>query len=117
MCGFPFGGLSTMRALIAAATILVGATLIAPSDAQALSLAASSGLRTAIHRASLAQKVPYVCRRGANGRECYYVSPPDRNLRYERPSSNGVNPYYQPRPYVGPGPYDYHHWGGPDAPD
>jgi hypothetical protein len=110
-----------MRASIigfAAADMLMAATLFAPSGALATTLAATpAGLKTAIHQSALVQQVPYNCRRGPHGRECYYVSAPDRNLRYDRPYSNGVNPYYQPRPYVGPGPYDYHHWGGPDAPD
>jgi hypothetical protein len=104
-------------AAAAAADMLMAATLFAPSGALATTLAAPAGLKTAIHQSALVQQVPYNCRRGPHGRECYYVSAPDRNLRYDRPYSNGVNPYYQPRPYVGPGPYDYHHWGGPDAPD
>jgi hypothetical protein len=93
------------------------AALLAPSRTQATSMIAAANLKTAIHEITVTHKVPYTCRRGPSGRECYYVSPADRNPRYERPNGNAVNPYYQPRPYVGPGPYDYHHWGGPDAPD
>jgi hypothetical protein len=98
-------------AFIGFAAALIGP--IATSGAQATPLSSYTDVQAAIGHATVVQKVPYVCRRGPAGRECYYVSPPDSN---PRTYSNGVNPYYQPRPYVGPGPYDYHHWGGPDGP-
>src|SRR5437660_10698945 len=88
---------SAMRASIigfaaaAAADMLMAATLFAPSGALATTLASPAGLKTAIHQSALAQQVPYICRRGSYGRECYYVSAPDPNLRYDRPYSNGGN--------------------------
>jgi hypothetical protein len=90
----------------AAAAMLMGATLFAPSCAQAMTLAAPSGLKAAIHEANAAQKVPYVCRRGSNGRECYYTSPPNR-----QPNANGDTPYFQKR-YSGPSQYQLYPWGG-----
>ena len=84
---------------------LMGATLLAPSGAQATTLAVP--LKAAIHEAYTVQKVPYVCRQGSNGRECYYVSPPPR-----QPNANQDTPYYQKR-YTGPSQYQLHPWGNP----
>ncbi len=93
--------------LFSAASVVMGATLLASSCAQAMTLAAPGGLQAAIHEANAAQKVPYVCRRGANGRECYHVSPPNR-----QPNANEDTPYFQKR-YTGPSQYQTNPWGNP----
>ena len=82
-------GRNTMR--IAPTAIVSGAVLFASSLSQAEPSSALSVLKTAIHHATSAQKVIYVCPRGSYGRRCHYVSRADRQLRYDRP--------YQLRPY------------------
>jgi hypothetical protein len=76
-----------MRELSTVATviILMGATLLASSRAEAMPPAGPSALRTAIHEANTPQQVGYVCRRGGHG--CYYVSRP--HVRYARPYAHG----------------------------
>jgi hypothetical protein len=96
-----------MYCTVSIATVLMGATLFAASSAQATTLAVPTGLKTAIHEANAAQKVPYVCRRGSNGRECYYTAPPNR-----QPNANGDTPYFQKR-YTGPSQYQLYPWGNP----
>jgi len=99
---------STTGLMIYSATsVLMGATLLASSCAQAMSLAAPAGLKAAIHEANAAQKVPYLCRRRSNSRECYYVSPPNR-----QPNANEDTPYFQKR-YTGPSQYQLYPWGNP----
>ena len=88
---------------VTAGMMLMGA-IPASSGAQAISLA--SGFKTAIHQATATQEAHYICRRGLQGRRCYYVSHPDRNLRYDRPYANGAYPYYQRMPW------DY--WAAPN---
>ncbi len=100
----------------AAATVPMGATLFSPSYAQALNFAATIGLKAAIHEADVTQKVPYICRQSANGRECYYTSSTDRSHPDSRPSDNGTNPYLQRR-YTGPSQYQAHPWGAPYGQD
>jgi hypothetical protein len=97
----------------AAVLIVSGATLLAPSRSQA---AVPLALTTAAEQTTLTQTVNYVCRRGAHGRECYYVSPPNRSVRYSRPYAS---PSYRAWGYPSYDDlkYDYHHWGGGDAPD
>jgi hypothetical protein len=90
---------------------LMGATLLAPSCAQAMTLALPNGVKAAIHEANAAQKVAYVCRQGSNGRECYYASPAPR-----QPNGNGDTPYFQKR-YTGPSQYQSHPWGNPYGAD
>jgi hypothetical protein len=108
-------GKAIMCCTMAAASVL-GATAFAPSRAQAMNLAAIGGLRAAIHEADTAQRVPYICRQTANGRECHYTSPPDRARPDSRPSDNGNNPYFQKR-YTGPSQYQAHPWGAPYGQD
>jgi hypothetical protein len=90
---------------------LTGAMLLAPSCAQATTLAVPTGLKAAIHEANAAQKVPYVCRQGSNGRECYYVSPLP-----QQPRANEDTPYFQKR-YTGPSQYQLYPWGNPYGAD
>ncbi len=95
-----------------AVSIMLGSMLLAPSRGQA---AVPFALTTPTEQTALTQRVNYVCRRGAHGRECYYVLPPNRGPRYSRPYAN--------RSYQLPGftyddlKYNYHHWGGGDAPN
>jgi hypothetical protein len=89
-----------------AAAMLLGATLFASSHAQAMPLAGSSGLKSAIHEANATQKVGYICRRGSHGRRCNYVSRPDRNVRYARPRLC-ENPECKPYDRY---PYDPYYW-------
>ena len=90
---------------------LAGAALLAPSCAQATTLVVPAGLKAAIHEENAVQKVPYVCRHGANGRECYYVSPSP-----PQPNGNGDTPYFQRR-YTGPSQYQLNPWGNPYGAD
>jgi hypothetical protein len=93
--------------------VLMGATtLLASPSAEAMTLAAPTGLKAAIHEANIAQKVPYVCRQGSHGRECYYVSSPNRTQRDNQSNTNGSNPYFQKR-YSAPSQYQLHPWGSP----
>ena len=110
------GRANVMCCAVAAAAVLMGATPFALSCAQAMNLAALGGLKTAIHEASTTQKVPYICRQGSNGRECYYTSSPERARPDSRPSDNGNNPYLQKR-YTGPSQYQAHPWGSPYGQD
>jgi hypothetical protein len=93
-----------------AAAMLLGATLFASSRAQAMPLAGSSGLKSAIYEANATQKVGYICRRGSYGRRCYYVSRPDRNVRYARPYANGAYRFYTPQLPYDRYPYDPYYW-------
>jgi hypothetical protein len=97
-----------MRTATIALTV---ATLLAPSCAQATTFGVPTGLSAAIHEVSATQKVPYVCRQGSNGRECYYVSPSPR-----QPNGNADSPYFQRR-YTGPSQYQSHPWGNPYGAD
>ena|SRR6516164_3888623 len=87
---------------VAAAIMLTGATVLASSRAQAVPLARSSGLKAAIHQATVTQEARYICR-GPHGRRCYYVSRPERTLRYERPYTYGIDPNAA----------IYHYWASP----
>jgi hypothetical protein len=104
-----------MRCTAAAASVLMGAIPLVPSCAQAMNLAATIGLKAAMHEADVTQKVPYVCRQGSNGRECFYTSYSNRSGSDNRPSDNG-NPYLQRR-YTGPSQYQAHPWGAPYGQD
>lgn len=86
-----------------AATMLVGATLVASSGTQAMPVAQPSGLKAAIHQANALQDV--ACRRG---RRCNYVSSRRRTLRYERP----YDPWDQTKYFVGNSHYNLFQWGG-----
>ena len=87
---------------VAAAIMLIGATVFASSRAQAVPLARSSGLKAAIHQAAVTQEARYTCR-GPHGRRCYYVSRPEQALRYERPYTYGIDPNAA----------IYHYWASP----
>ena len=87
---------------VAAAIMLAGATVFGSSRAQAVPLARSSGLKTAIHQATVTQEARYICR-GSHGRRCYYVSRPEHTLRYERPYTYGIDPNSAL----------YHYWASP----
>ena len=87
---------------VAAAIMLAGATVFGSSRAQAVPLARSSGLKTAIHQATVTQEARYKCR-GSHGRRCYYVSRPEHTLRYERPYTYGIDPNAA----------TYHYWASP----
>jgi hypothetical protein len=87
---------------VAGAVVLIGATVFASSHAQAVPLARSSGLKTAIHQATVTQEARYTCR-GPHGRRCYYVSRPEQTLRYERPYTYGIDPNQAL----------YHYWASP----
>jgi hypothetical protein len=92
---------------VTAFAVLTIAKFSVASDAQAMPLAAPSGVNAAIREAAVAQKVPYVCRHTSNGRECFYTPPPSR-----QPNSNGDTPYFQKR-YSGPSQYQTNPWGNP----
>jgi hypothetical protein len=81
----------------AAAVTIIGATLFAPSGAQAVPLTVSSELKTAISHTTSSQEAHYICRR--HGRKCYYVSRPDRYLHYYRPYANEAYPQRMPWDY------------------
>jgi hypothetical protein len=81
------------------ASMLLGATLFAPSSVQAVPLA---GGKAAIHQATTTQQVR--CRSSRRNR-CYYVSRPERAIRYNRSNRNGM--------YPGEAEYNYHYWGSP----
>jgi hypothetical protein len=94
---------STMRASIfytlAAAAMLLGATLFVSSRAQAMLPAGPSGLNSAIHETKAPQQVRLICRRGSYGRRCYHISRP--HVGYVRPHASRrsewdhpYNPYY-----------------------
>ena len=85
---------------VAAAVMLIGTTVFASSRAQAVPLARSSGLKAAIHQATVTQEARYICR-GPHGRRCYYVSRPEQTLRHER--SYGIDPNQA----------TYHYWASP----
>jgi len=87
---------------VAAAVMLIGTTVFASSRAQAVPLARSSGLKAAIHQATVTQEARYICR-GPHGRRCYYVSRPEQPLRYERPYTYGIDPNAA----------TYHYWASP----
>jgi hypothetical protein len=82
--------------------MLIGMTALASSRAQAVPLARSSGLKTAIHQATLTQEARYTCR-GPHGRRCYYASRPEHAPRYERPYTYGIDPNSAL----------YHYWASP----
>ena len=84
---------------LAAAAMLLGATLFVSSHAQAMLPAGPSGLNSAIHETKAVQQVHYMCRRGSYGRRCHHISRP--HVRYVRPHANQgsewehrYNPYY-----------------------
>jgi hypothetical protein len=87
---------------VAGAIMLTGATVFASSIAQAAPLASYSGLKAAVHQATLTQEARYACR-GPHGRRCYYVSGPEHAPRYERPYSYGIDPNQAL----------YHYWASP----
>ena len=86
----------------AGAIMLIGVTVFASSRAQAVPLAMSSGLKAAIHEATVTQQARYICR-GPHGRRCYYVSRPEQTLRYERSYTYGIDPNAA----------TYHYWASP----
>jgi phage tail protein X len=88
-------------------TVVLAATLFAPSGAQAITLALPAGLNAAIPDATVVQKVPYVCRQTSNGRECFTISSQNQQSR-----SSEDTPYYQRR-YTGSSQYQTNPWGNP----
>jgi hypothetical protein len=106
----------TVFGVAVAAALLSGAMLPTSSRAQALSQAAPS-LKTAIAQANAAQKVPYRCQRGSDGRSCYYVARPDRNLRDERPYANRAYPDRQPRSQAADRQYFPYYYANPQGSD
>jgi len=91
-----------------AATAAIGATAFLSADARAVPLAGDSGLNAAIHSATPAQEVRYVCR-GSHRHKCYYVS-------VARPSERppGYYPYNKGvwgNMYPGEDEYNVHYWG------
>jgi hypothetical protein len=87
---------------VAGAIMLIGVMVLASSRAQAVPLARSSGLKTAIRQATVTQEARYTCR-GPHGRRCSYVSRPEQTARYERPYTYGIDPNSA----------IYHYWASP----
>jgi hypothetical protein len=83
------------------AAMLMGAILFAPR-AQAMILAAPTGLKAAIQEEKSAQEA--ACRRG---RDCSYTSSSNRQS-----NASGDTPYFQKR-YTGPSQYQQYPWGNP----
>jgi hypothetical protein len=106
----------TVFCVAAAAAMLSGAMLSASSRAQAVALAAPS-LKAAIAQANAVQTVPYKCRRGSEGRSCYYVARPERNLRDDRPYANRAYPDHQPGPRGGDHQYFPFYYANPQGAD
>jgi hypothetical protein len=80
----------------------IGATVLTAANARAIPLAGYSLHSAAIQQATTTQKARHVCR----GRHrCYYVSRPERAIRYNRSNRNGM--------YPGEAEYNYHYWGSP----
>jgi hypothetical protein len=78
-----------------------GATVLTAASARAIPMVGYSVHSAAIHKATTIQKVRYTCRR----HRCYYVSRPERAIRYNRYYRNGM--------YPGEAQYNYHYWGSP----
>jgi hypothetical protein len=100
---------------LGAASALMGVHPFVPTSAQAMNLTAAIAFKAATRETEVTRKVPYTCRQGPNGRECYYTSSSDRSRSESQPSNNG-NPYFQRR-YTGPSQYQAHPWGAPYGQD
>ena len=86
---------------LAAAAMLLGATLFVSSHAQAMLPAGPSGLNSAIHETKALQQVRYICRRGSYGHRCSHILQP--HVRYVRPHANRGSQWDHP--------YNPHYWG------
>jgi hypothetical protein len=86
---------------VVAAIMLMGA-LGGLRSAQAMTLAAPTGIRAAIQEEKPTQEV--ACRRG---RDCSYISSSNRQSNV-----SGDTPYFQKR-YSGPSQYQQYPWGNP----
>jgi hypothetical protein len=93
-----------------AVTAAIGATVFASAGAQAVPLAGYSGLNTAIHSATSAQQVRYICR-GSHRQRCYHVAGPERSPGYYPQA--GYYPYNKGvwgNMYPGQDEYNVHYW-------
>ena len=91
-----------------AATAAIGATVFASAGARAVPLAGYSGLGAAIHAASPAQQVRYVCR-GSHRQRCYYYVARPEPAR--PPGYYPWNPGTWGKMYPGEDEYNVHYWG------
>jgi hypothetical protein len=94
-----------------AATAAMAATVFASAGARAVPLAGYSGLNAAVHSATSAQEVRYVCR-GSHRQRCNYVAGPERSPGYHPYA--GYYPYNRGvwgNMYPGESEYNVHYWG------